>query len=91
MGPAKQDGTREIRRMNSCYRLLFIVLAACALSVSLGGCASDSNGAITTSSSGGLTPGDTAATTGTIGTPRSATGTGSSMGPNGLGGGRGSF
>ena len=69
--------------------LLFLVLGAASLSF-LSACASDNTGAVTTSRSGAL-PGDTAAPTSPAGTPMIGAGTGSSMGSNGLGGGRGSF
>ena len=70
------------------------VLSAFALLTSgvLAACASDTGGAVTTSSSrSGALPGDTAVPTSPAGTPMMGAGVGSSMGSNGLGGGRGSF
>ena len=72
-----------------CARPAALLTLGVGLSL-LGACAADNAGAITTSRSGAL-PSDTAAPTSPAGTPVMSAGTGSSMGSNGLGGGRGSF
>ena len=75
--------------LRRCARPFTLLVLGVGLSL-LSACASDNNGAITTTRSGAL-PSDTAAPTSAAGTPMMSTGTGSSMGSNGLGGSRGSF